>query len=205
MAGVEVYQLKCAYTGAFRGTLPLVGTLLKRVGSGQEQEVKGKTVITLKCEGIDYSKTFNADNPSFTVNTTDANTADFVQYLNKVELSGLSVSFTVDGEEHNFSIPVIREADEDSVINTIDKYADDHFLRKDKNDETKFHLGMDSADVNTVLKVGGTAQSKNYTHTGFPFGKGWAAIKDDGSGASMLEVDKALCPHEGLFCRIGNP
>lgn len=62
LAGVEVYQLKCAYTGAFRGTLPLVATLMKRVGSGQEQEVKGKTVVTLKCEGIDYSKTFNTDN-----------------------------------------------------------------------------------------------------------------------------------------------
>ena len=197
LAGVEVYQLKCAYTGAFRGTLPLVGTLLKRVGSGQEQEVTGKTVITLKCEGIDYSKTFNTDNPSFTVDVTDDHTADFVQYLNKVELSGLSVSFTVDGENYNFSIPVIREADEDSVVSTVDKYADDHFLRKDKDDSTGYHLGMKSADVDTVLK------SPDYdNHVGFPFGKGWAAMKDDGSGASMLEVDKLFVRMKAYFAEL---
>lgn len=157
LAGVEVYQLKCAYTGAFRGTLPLVGTLMKRVGSGQEQEVKGKTVITLKCEGIDYSKTFNTDNPTFTVNTTDKYTADFVQYLNKVELSGLSVSFTVDGEEHNFSIPVIREADEDSVKDTIDTYGSKKFLRKDRDDETTHKLTMGEAKVTGDATVDGNA------------------------------------------------
>ena len=154
LAGVEVYQLKCAYTGAFRGTLPLVATLLKRVGSGQEQEVTGKTVVTLKCEGIDYAKTFNTDAPSFTVSTTDANTADFVQYLNKVELNGLSVSFTVNGEEHNFSIPVIREADEDSVKGTIDTYGSKKFLRKDRDDETTHKLTMGEAAVKGDLTLG---------------------------------------------------
>lgn len=197
LAGVEVYQLKCAYTGAFRGTLPLVGTLLKRVGSGQEQEVTGKTVVTLKCEGTDYSKTFDTDNPTFTVNTTDANTADFVQYLNKVELSGLSVSFAVDGEEHNFSIPVIREADEDSVVSTVDKYSDDHLLRKDKDDQTEHNLRMGSAEVDTVLK------SHDYdNHAGFPFGKGWAAMKDDGHGASILEVDKLFVRMKAYFAEL---
>lgn len=197
LAGVEVYQLKCAYTGAFRGTLPLVATLMKRTGSGQEQEVTGKTVVTLKCEGTDYSKTFNTDNPTFTVNTTDDNTADFVQYLNKVELSGLSVSFAVDGEEHNFSIPVIREADEDSVRNTIDKYSDDHLLRKDKDDQTEHNLRMGSAEVDTVLK------SHDYdNHAGFPFGKGWAAMKDDGHGASILEVDKLFVRMKAYFAEL---
>ena len=197
LAGVEVYQLKCAYTGAFRGTLPLVATLLKRVGSGQEQEVTGKAVVTLKCEGIDYSKTFNVDTPSFTISTTDANTADFVQYLNKVELNGLSVSFTVDGETYNFSIPVIREADEDSVKDTIDAYGSKKFLRKDQDDATEHHLGMGSADVDTILK------SPDYdNHVGFPFGKGWAAMKDDGHGASMLEVDKLFVRMKAYFAEL---
>lgn len=188
LAGVEVYQLKCAYTGAFRGTLPLVATLLKRVGSGQEQEVKGKTVITLKCEGIDYSKTFNTDNPTFTVNTTDANTADFVQYLNKVELNGLSVSFTVNGEEHNFSIPVIREADEDSVKETIDTYGSQKFLRKDKDDETTHKLTMGEAEVTGNAKVGG----KTSMVGGATVGDGTYGIDKDGIATLAGEVAEYL-------------
>ena len=134
LAGVEVYQLKCAYTGAFRGTLPLVATLMKRVGNGQEQEVTGETVIELRCDGIDFSKTFNADNPTFSVDADNADTKDFIQYLNNVALNGLSAVFTVNGEAHTFSIPVIREADEDSVKDTLDKYGSDMFLSKVKDD-----------------------------------------------------------------------
>lgn len=135
LAGVEVYQLKCSYTGAFRGTLPLVATLMKRVGNGQEQEVKGKAVIVLSCDGIDFSKIFNADNPTFSIDVNNADTKDFIQYLNNVALNGLSAVFTVDGEAHTFSIPVIREADEDSVKDTLDKYGSDKFLSK-VNDDT---------------------------------------------------------------------
>lgn len=135
LAGVEVYQLKCSYTGAFRGTLPLVATLMKRVGNGQEQEVKGKAVIVLSCDGIDFSKIFNADNPTFSVDANNPDTKDFIQYLNNVALNGLSAVFTVDGESHTFSIPVIREADEDSVKDTLDKYGSDKFLSK-VNDDT---------------------------------------------------------------------
>ena len=135
LAGVEVYQLKCAYTGAFRGALPLVATLMKRVGNGQEQEVTGKAVIVLSCDGIDFSKTFNADNPTFSVDANNADTKDFIQYLNNVALNGLSTVFTVNGEAHTFSIPVIREADEDSVKDTLDKYGSDKFLSK-VNDDT---------------------------------------------------------------------
>lgn len=134
LAGVEVYQLKCAYTGAFRGALPLVATLMKRVGNGQEQEVTGKAVIVLSCDGIDFSKTFNADNPTFSVDANNADTKDFIQYLNNVALNGLSTVFTVNGEAHTFSIPVIREADEDSVKDTLDKYGSDTFLSKVKDD-----------------------------------------------------------------------
>lgn len=134
LAGVEVYQLKCSYTGAFRGTLPLVATLMKRVGNGQEQEVTGKAVIVLSCDGIDFSKTFNADTPTFSIDVNNAYTKDFIQYLNNVALNGLSAVFTVHGEAHTFSIPVIREADEDSVKDTLDKYGSDTFLSKVKDD-----------------------------------------------------------------------
>lgn len=137
LAGVEVYQLKCSYTGAFRGTLPLVATLMKRVGNGQEHEVTGKAVIVLSCDGIDFSKTFNADNPTFSVDAGNADTKDFIQYLNSVSLNGLSAVFTVNGEAHTFSIPVIREADEDSVKDTLDKYGSDKFLSKINDDTAK--------------------------------------------------------------------
>ena len=151
LAGVEVYQLKCAYTGAFRGTLPLVATLMKRVGNGQEQEVTGKAVIVLSCDGIDFSKTFNADNPTFSVDANNADTKDFIQYLNNVALNGLSAVFTVNGEAHTFSIPVIREADEDSVKDTLDKYGSDKFLSKVNDDTSQglitFLKGLKSQDI----------------------------------------------------------
>lgn len=148
LAGVEVYQLKCAYTGAFRGTLPLVATLMKRVGSGGETEVKGASIIEISCDGIDFSKTINASSPSFTIATDNADTKDFFQYLNNVALSALTVSFNVNGEVHNFSIPVVREADEDSIKSTIDEYATNHLLRKDKDDSTKYMLGVGALDIN---------------------------------------------------------
>lgn len=151
LAGVEVYQLKCAYTGAFRGALPLVATLMKRVGNGQEQEVTGKAVIVLSCDGIDFSKTFNADNPTFSVDADNADTKDFIQYLNNVALNGLSTVFTVNGEAHTFSIPVIREADEDSVKDTLDKYGSDKFLSKVNDDTSQglitFLKGLKAQDV----------------------------------------------------------
>lgn len=151
LAGVEVYQLKCAYTGAFRGALPLVATLMKRVGNGQEQEVTGKAVIVLSCDGIDFSKTFNADNPTFSVDANNADTKDFIQYLNNVALNGLSTVFTVNGEAHTFSIPVIREADEDSVKDTLDKYGSDKFLSKVNDDTSQglitFLKGLKAQDV----------------------------------------------------------
>lgn len=197
LAGVEVYQLKCAYTGAFRGTLPLVATLMKRVGSSGEQEVTGKAVIVVSCDGIDFSKTLNAPSPSFIIATDNADTKDFIQYLNNVALNALSVSFTVDGEEHKFSIPVIREADKDSVESTIDEYSVDHLLRKDQPDSTPFTLGMKVANIDEQAK------STNFdNHVGFPFGTGWAAIKDDGSGASMLEVDKLFVRMKAYFAEL---
>lgn len=209
LAGVEVYQLKCAYTGAFRGTLPLVATLMKRVGSGQEQEVTGKTVITLKCEGIDYSKTFNTDNPTFAVNTTDKDTADFVQYLNKVELSGLSVSFTVDGEEHNFSIPVIREADEDSVKDTIDSYGNKKFLRKDQDDATPHKLGMGEAEVTGNATVGGDVSvngstgSNKITVGTYKAGVSGAVLQNTAKDGSYLEVDRMFVRAMATFNSLG--
>lgn len=132
--GVEIYQLKCAYTGAYRGELPLVATLMKRVGSGQEQEVKGSAVIILSCEGVDYSKTINADSPTITISEDEDENNDFVQYLNDVALNGLSITFTIDGEAHAFSIPVIREADEDSVKSTVKDVGKDIFLSKTSDD-----------------------------------------------------------------------
>ena len=88
----------------------------------------------MSCDGIDFSKTFNADSPTFSVDAGNADTKDFIQYLNNVALNGLSAVFTVNGEAHTFSIPVIREADEDSVKDTVNKYGSKMYLSKVKDD-----------------------------------------------------------------------
>ena len=78
----------------------------------------------------------------------------------------------------------------------ISDRADKEFLRKDKDDSTPHTLGINIADIED------RAKSTNYTHTGFPFGKGWAAMKDDGSGASMLEVDKLFVRMKAYFAEL---
>ena len=215
LAGVEVYQLKCAYTGAFRGTLPLVATLMKRVGSGGETEVKGASIIEISCDGIDFSKTINASSPSFTIATDNADTKDFIQYLNNVALSALTVSFNVNGEVHNFSIPVVREADEDSIKSTIDEYATNHLLRKDKDDSTKYMLGVGALDINggdLTIKAGASTYgiSKEgiatlagavadyirshdfHAGTGVGFDGSGYGITKDAKGKYTLEIDNLV-------------
>lgn len=78
----------------------------------------------------------------------------------------------------------------------------DVFLRKDQDDSTPHKLTMGAAEVRGDATVGGTAKSTDYTHTGFPFGTGWAAVKDDGSGASMLEVDKLFVRMKAYFAEL---
>lgn len=133
LAGNVVYQLIAAYTGAFRGTLPLVATLLKRTGNGPEEIVTADaTIITVKCEGLPYQTTVSAQNPQFTISETV--NPEFVSYLNNVGLTGLTITFTIDGEEHTFSIPVIRDADEDSIKATMADYGEELFVSKVHDD-----------------------------------------------------------------------
>ncbi len=187
LAGSEVYQLKCAYTGAFRGTLPLVATLMKRVGNGQEQEVNGETVIVLACEGIDYTKTFNAEKPTFSISASDSNTAEFVQHLNSVALASLSVSFTVEGEMHKFSIPVIREADEDSVKETIKEYGDKKYLSKITDDTAQGVITFVKGLIaEMVAKLNGGA---TFGNNGYKFDKDGNVVVD---AISSLAFDEAL-------------
>lgn len=186
LAGVEVYQLKCSYTGAFRGTLPLVATLMKRIGNGQEQEVTGKAVIVLSCDGIDFSKTFNADTPTFSIDVNNAYTKDFIQYLNNVALNGFSAVFTVNGEAHTFSIPVIREADEDSVKDTLDKYGSDKFLSKVNDDTAKGVLTMEKSPI---LKSG--AKFGQFVK-GLLDGRGAAIDKDGNAEVESLRVRSSV-------------
>ena len=79
----------------------------------------------------------------------------------------------------------------------IKDVGDSKYLRKDQNDSTKFTLGMNVANIDD------RAKSTNFdNHAGFPFGTGWAAIKDDGSGASMLEVDKLFVRMKAYFAEL---
>ena len=133
LAGNVVYQLIAAYTGAFRGTLPLVATLMKRKGNGPEEVATAtSTIITVSCEGLPYQMTFNAQNPQFTISETV--NPEWVSYLNNVGLTGLTVTFTIDGDDHTFSIPVIRDADEDSIKDTMAAYGEELFLSKVHDD-----------------------------------------------------------------------
>lgn len=76
------------------------------------------------------------------------------------------------------------------------KYGEEKWLSKTHDDATKYKLGMGEAEVSDIAK------STDYTHTSFPFGKGWAAMKDDGSGASMLEVDKLFVRMKAYFAEL---
>lgn len=76
------------------------------------------------------------------------------------------------------------------------KYGEEKWLSKTHDDATKYKLGMGEAEVSDIAK------STDYTHTGFPFGKGWAAMKNDGSGASMLEVDKLFVRMKAYFAEL---
>lgn len=193
LAGVEVYQLKCAYTGAFRGTLPLVVTLMKRVGNGQEQEVTGKAVIVLSCDGIDFSKTFNADSPTFSVDAGNADTKDFIQYLNNVALNGLSTVFTVNGEAHTFSIPVIREADEDSVKDTVNKYGSKTFLSKVKDDTAKGKITFEKGIlVHSLAKIAAAivAQIGSEKFVDGFFGEGFQIWQMEESADWSMTIDR---------------
>ncbi|MCI7654127.1 MAG: hypothetical protein MSS51_07635 [Bacteroidales bacterium] len=96
-----------------------------------------------------------------------------------------------------------------SVWNTIRTWISgatdamkDVFLRKDQDDTTLFKLTMGAVEVKGDATIGGDAKSTDYTHTGFPFGKGWAAMKDDGHGASMLEVDKLFVRMKAYFAEL---
>lgn len=79
----------------------------------------------------------------------------------------------------------------------IKDVGDSKYLRKDQDDSTEFTLGMNVANIDD------RAKSDNFdNHIGFPFGTGWAAIKDDGNGASMLEVDKLFVRMKAYFAEL---
>ena len=87
----------------------------------------------------------------------------------------------------------------ESIVNAV---GEKKFLSKTRNDSTPHKLTMGEAEVKGDATVGGDAKSSDYTHTGFPFGKGWAAMKDDGHGASMLEVDKLFVRMKAYFAEL---
>ena len=144
--GVEVFQLKAAYSGAFRGTLPLVATLMKRVGNNPEQQVTAtSSIVTVNFDGLSAESQpspYNVTNPQFTIGSGEGQHPEFVPFLSNAALSAINITFNVGGEPHAFSIPVIREADEESVKDTIDQYGSTLFLSKAEDDEAHGLIGF---------------------------------------------------------------
>lgn len=214
LAGTEIWQLTAAYTGAFRGTLPLVATLMKRKGNEPEEVVTAtSTIIHVSCEGLPYQKTVNTDNPQFTI--SELSNKEFIDYLNNVALTGLSITFAIEGEEYHFSIPMIREADEDSVKRTINEYGSEQFLSKLYDDVVagkitfqdiaSFLNGLKIGGVNSAFGISSEAiatllgiKSDNYTGDG-QFDAGFQLMKDPLSGISSLVVDNIMVRMKAIF------
>lgn len=217
LAGTEVWQLTAAYTGAFRGTLPLVATLMKRKGSEQEEEVAATAaIIKVSCEGIAYEKTVNADTPQFTI--SDIANRDFIDLLNDVALNGLSITFTIDGEDYHYSIPVIREADEDSIKRTLNEYGSERFLSKLYDDVAAGKITFqDLAAFVNGLKIGGLNStygisreaiatlieivSDNWTGDG-QFDTGFRLTKNPANGITSLVVDNLMVRMKAVFSEL---
>ena len=206
---VEIWQLTAAYTGAFRGTLPLVATLMRRKGNGTEEVVTASsTIIEVKCEGITYSQIVSTTNPQFVISTEEH--SGFIPYLNNVELTGLSITFTVDGETFSFSIPVIREADEDSVKDTIDYYGGSKFLSKVLNDVAqgfiRFVRGISFGTGNTGITEDGDAtlssvKTKGYSGTDIVSDKGFR-VWEDSEGKSHVITDYFTARVKAFFASL---
>ncbi len=169
--GVEVFQLKAAYSGAFRGTLPLVATLMKRVGNNPEQQVMAtSSIVTVNFDGLSAESQpspYNVTNPQFTIGSGEGQHPEFVPFLSNVALSAINITFNVGGEPHAFSIPVIREADEDSVKDTIDQYGSTLFLSKLHDDIAAGKITFqDIAIFLQGLKIGGASSLYGITGSG---------------------------------------
>lgn len=204
--GQEVFQLKGSYTGAFKGTLPLVATLMKRKGNNPEEQVTGHSVITVHFDGLPDSQqpadAFNADNPIFIISSNQH--AQFIPYLNNKDLSSISIGFNTGGEVYNYNISMVHEADEDSVKNSIEEIGSELFLSK-KHDDTAegliaFLQGLKFGDLESQYGVTGRGVGtfleliSNFLHTagfvkesglaGLGFGvttaaNGWATTQTD--------------------------
>lgn len=129
---------------------------------------------------------------------TDAKSADMAKAADKAKEADHAV-------ESDHAV----EADHAKKATDLDGTAldqlNDKYLRKDKDDTTKHKLTMGEAEVTGEAVIKDRAKSDDFdNHAGFPFGKGWAAIKDDGSEshASMLEVDKLFVRMKAYFAEL---
>lgn len=88
------------------------------------------------------------------------------------------------------------------IVSIVRNYARTRFLSKQYDDVTQGHLSiLGGAYVGGNL-VANHAYSENYAHEGFPFGKGWKITDDDGSKASMLEIDKLFVRMKAVFAEL---
>lgn len=211
---VETWQLTASYTGAFRGALPLVATLMKRVGNDSEQAVTAQpTIISVVFDGIDDEPyVFSQQEPRFVID--DDEHSEFIAFLNNSALTAITITFSIGGEEYSYSIPVIREADEESVVHTVEQYASNLFLSKKNDDMAEgnitFKKNVDvqgDASVGSNLGVKGwiksvigyfnTLMSDNYT--GDSIADTGYRLTNNNNGHSKLTVDEIYVRMKAVY------
>jgi len=206
----EVYQLVASYLGDFHTALPIVATLMKREGDNREEPYgEVSCTITLNFEGINETYTFPAASPEFTISTTEH--AAFIAHLNNVDLQALSVIFTLQGgETFEYSIPMVREADEESVTQTVEEVAGSKYLSKVDDDTAAGNITFNKdirvkrdAQIDGIFKafmkiLGNVIESDNWTDAG-SFGTGFQLKKNASDGITSMTVDNLYVRMKAIF------
>ena len=221
--GVEVFQLTGTYKGALRGTLPLTATLMKRTGTGTEEEVKAESsVISISFEGVDGARyVFNTGSPAISIGPAEH--AELVAHLNDKALTAVAITFTVDGEAFSYSLPMMRTSDEDGLLDLLKEYGSKLFLSKVEDDEAQGVIGFlkgvwfgvktwfvdgdgnanfNNTTVNKLLKAYNAyinkVQSTNYTGDGL-LDTGWRITNDYEGGNSAATFDYLTIRKKAFF------
>lgn len=90
----------------------------------------------------------------------------------------------------------------EQVVSIVKNYVAPRYLSRLYDDITQGHLTINGGA--RILKGTETdnIQSSDYQHAGFPFGKGFNLSNDDGSQASVLEIDKLFVRMKAVFAEL---
>lgn len=112
LAGVEINTLSASAQGTLKSSVPLIATLMKRVGNGEEEKVQWDgAIISLTCEGLHHGHTITSEqHPQLTI--SNSKNANLISHLNNVALTGLTLTFTsIGGTSFTFSLPKVMDGD----------------------------------------------------------------------------------------------